>query len=96
MPQQFLDGPQVPLCPIGHRGEPVPQLVARGATAGAASGVGVAAALTVVLFWVLQGVWGIDAPPDAQSATTVLLGFGGAILGGWLTPPRQPDPMSNT
>jgi len=54
-------------------------------TTSAGSG-GVAGAITLLIVWVLS-MRGVDIPPEVASGITVLVGFIGGIIGGWVVKP---------
>lgn len=55
-------------------------------TVSAAAGAGVSGAATIVLFWLLGAIWGVEAPSEVHGAVAVLLAAVGAIVGGWIVP----------
>lgn len=45
-----------------------------------------AGAITLLIVWVLS-MRGVDIPPEVASGITVLVGFIGGIIGGWVVKP---------
>ena len=46
-----------------------------------------AAALTTVVLWVLNAVWGVELPAEVQGALTTLI----VVIAGYLVPPKDDD-----
>jgi hypothetical protein len=38
---------------------------------------GAAGAVTIILTWIIQAIWGIDIPGEVQSSLTLLIGLAG-------------------
>ena len=50
-----------------------------------------AAALTTVIFWIIESIWAVEVPGEIQGAFTTLI----VVIAGYLVPPKDvPEPLS--